>query len=98
MNIAEEIALGQHDDVLDKVQAAVKMRRNQIGAARMLSVGEGTKVRVVGNINPTYLNGLTGEVVRKGPKNITVHFDDPDAARRYRHGIRLPAQYLEVIE
>lgn len=91
----EEIIQGHHDPDLDKLQEAIKLRRDTLARARLFGVTKGTKVRIVGDLRPAYLIGLTGTVDRQGPKNIVVHFDEPDKAGRYAHGIRLPAEFLE---
>lgn len=99
-NMPQAIATGSYDDELDLIDRAVRLRRESLSRAAMLTIGPGTKVRMKDreDLRPAYLRGLTGEVVRKGPVNLTIHFDEPESARRYRGGIRIPADFLEVIE
>jgi hypothetical protein len=97
--LAEAIVKGDHDDDLDTIDRALRARRELIARSQLVSVAIGSKVRLKDrpDLRPEYLRGLTGKVTNRGSKNLSVDFDDKEAARRYRGGIRIPADFIEVI-
>lgn len=99
MSVAGDIILGKHDDELDAIAQALLERRAIVGRAKAVDMRAGTQVKIAhADIRPSYLDGLTGVVKSKGPKNVVVTFDDPRKARRYATGIRIPPEFLVVLE
>jgi hypothetical protein len=74
-------------------------------AAPTLSQGAlpvGTQVRIVGNIGPRYIVGLTGTVAVMGfgRSRVPITLDEPTKARQYADGqgqIRVPRENLEAL-
>lgn len=94
--VALDILNGGHDGSLDELANAIKNRRKLLAGRIRFSLHQGDRVKVVGDLRPRYLIGLTGTIERVNQTTVTMKFDDPDAARRYSAGVRMPLEYVEA--
>jgi hypothetical protein len=83
---------------LDQISGAIKERRVQVASRLRYKLNTGDRVRVVGALRPKYLIGLIGVVKRVNQTTITIDFEEPEKARRYARGVRMPLEFVEKID
>lgn len=95
--IVQAVLNGEADEDFAALVEAIADRKALLARQVARTLKHGDTVRVVGDLRPRYLIGLTGKVERVNQKTVTMNFDDPEAARRYRAGVRMPIEYVEVV-
>lgn len=103
LSVADRILAGEADGDFESVYDAIKQRQKVLARRLASSLNPGDKVRVLANITPKTLHGLTGTVVSVGKTRIQVQTDaDVPAQGRSRRVPQgeygFPPQCLEVID
>lgn len=97
------IAAGDLDADLARVNTAlnarIKAKRTMDATMNVAMIAKGDTVRIVGNIRPKYMVGLTATVVDTNRTRVVVNFPDTAAAGRFRNATRVtvPATCVEVV-
>ena len=87
---------GECDDDLNTINTAIRERQKLLARRTIRTIRDGQKVRFNDTVNPTYLRGLEGTVVKVNKTNVVVL---PDEHRgRFAGQIRVPANLLEVVD
>lgn len=102
MEVLNDIARGNLDDDLDRIAREVYDRRKIVAGMRaratVRALRVGDKVRLVRNIKPRYLVGLTGTVKGKLQTKIDIVIDEGQDTGRFGRTLRTPASCVEKIE
>lgn len=87
---------GKFDDNLDKLNSAIKERKEIKGRATFYSLTPGDKVRFVASVKPQYLAGCVGTLRALRNKKVTVDLDEPTGGR-FQKGIITPVTLIEKV-
>jgi hypothetical protein len=90
-------AIAQADDhELNRLVAIIKDRRQDIEREKFRELRVGMRVRLTGNVKPSYLRGQTGEIVDVKLTRYVVNLDRGSIGR-YSGQLRCPASILEAL-
>lgn len=75
-NLLDAIIGGQHDYLLDAIEATVRERRKVLNSRKRLDLAVGDIVRFNSQVSPKYLQGITAKVVALGSgQKVTVELE-----------------------
>ena len=92
------LAISQLTDLksLDRIAAAVKDRRQALGRLTVAALNPGDRVTFGNSIRPTYLKGLTAEVVTCNRESVTIKCPTDSRYGRFSGSqkVRLPISLI----
>ncbi len=99
--ICDNILNGSLDDVLDRINQAIRSRKNVLTVDQAMKFKTGQRVQITGNISPKYLHGALAVVnapAIPGDKHVSVTM--LETRRKYREGdpVGIPASCLTAVE
>jgi hypothetical protein len=99
-DISVQIVSGKFDDILDHLEWAINMRREEVAAQFSRSLTVGDTVEFTDDIRPKYLIGKTATVEKINRKTVTVACPDDPSYKRYRNsrGVRCPNTLIRKVE
>lgn len=98
--LIDGILNGVADDDLDKLNLAIKQRRELRNSKKILFISPGDKVRFNLQANPKYLQGHTAIVKKVNNTTVSVDLPDDYSLRKYRgsKNVRCPISIVDKVE
>lgn len=97
-DITQEIMAGDHDDLLDGIEDAVRSRHKYLETVTHRTIKIGDTVRFNHKASPKYLNGVTATVVGKSRTKVELELNETVGKFEAGYPINTPVSIIDLEE